>query len=120
MICAEDELGLGDGHDGILVLDTDVAAGTELKTILGDHDRVLVIDNHNINHRPDLWGQLGWAREIAAICDLPAPSAADLSWQDDAKGWSVELNAPDRCRCYRGAVVSGVANGPSPAWLQVG
>jgi len=117
MICAEDELGLGDDHDGILVLETDAAPGTPLGAVLGGGDHVLVVDNHNINHRPDLWGQRGWAREIAAILGLPPPADADLSWRESGAGMSVRIDDP-RCLCYRGALVGGVHNGPSPAWMR--
>ena len=150
MICAEDELGLGDSHDGIMVLDPDHHAGLKpgipLSDIFNQHDRVLIIDNHNINHRPDLWGQLGWAREIAAICQLPAPAEPDLTWgqlgklgeinekdetgngqaplKEDSKGWGVTIANPDRCRSYKGLVIQGVTTDPrlngcsngSPRW----
>ena len=59
MICAEDELGLGTGHDGIMVLDDDLTAGTPLQNALKAGDTVLVIENHALTNRPDLWGQLG-------------------------------------------------------------
>lgn len=117
MICAEDELGLGDSHDGIMVLDDALAAGTPLITALGLGDQVLVVDNHNINHRPDLWGHLGWAREIAACQELPSPAPADVSWTDSGDGWSVAIE-DQGCRTYCGAVVTGVSNQPSPAWMQ--
>ena len=117
MICAEDELGLGDSHDGIMVLDGEPAPGTPLTRILGGGDEVLVIDNHNINHRPDLWGQLGWAREIAAILDLPAPAEPDLSWRDEGEGFGVRLEDA-RCSAYRGALISGINNHSSPQWMQ--
>ena len=79
MICAEDELGLGDSHDGILVLDEQLAAGTPLTQALGLGDDVFEIDNHNINHRPDLWGHIGWAREIAACLGLPFDDPSNTS-----------------------------------------
>ncbi len=118
MICAEDELGLGERHDGILVLDGSPRPGTPLAEVLASGDTVLVVDNHNINHRPDLWGHLGWAREIAAILDLPAPQEPDISWPSATSApMAVEIRSPG-CPAYSGAVVSGVSNGPSPAWMQ--
>ena len=56
MICAADELGLGEDHSGIMVLDGEPKPGTPLGDALPGGDWVLVIDNHAINHRPDLWG----------------------------------------------------------------
>jgi phenylalanyl-tRNA synthetase beta chain len=118
MICAEDELGLGDGHDGILVLDDRHAAGTPLLQALGKADAVLLIDNHNINHRPDLWGQLGWAREIALLLGLPAPATPSAQWQDQP-GAALAPRLDDAgCSRWCGAVVEGVSDGPSPAWMQ--
>lgn len=117
MICAADELGLGDDHSGILVLDDGLTIGAPLADQLPGGDQVLVVDNHNINHRPDLWGHLGWAREIAVLCDLPAPAAPELAWQPHGDDWRVTI-ADDGCRAYHGAVVSGVGNGPSPDWMQ--
>ncbi|MDA3959659.1 MAG: phenylalanine--tRNA ligase subunit beta [Planctomycetota bacterium] len=117
MICAEDELGLGTGHDGIMVLTGEPQPGTALAEVLPSGDTVLVVDNHNINHRPDLWGHLGWAREIAAICGLTAPNDPDISWADMGSGCAVHI-ADERCSGYRGAVVTGVANTASPQWMQ--
>lgn len=117
MICAEDELGLGTSHDGIMVLSDALAAGTPLAVALGLGDAVLEISSTAITHRADLWGHLGWARETAAILGLPAPAPADPAWRDEPAGWSVRI-ADEGCWSYCGAVVEGVANGPSPAWLR--
>ncbi len=121
MICAEDELGLGAGHDGILVLADHFTAGMPLKQALGLGDTVFVIENHALTHRPDLWGQLGWAREIAAVLGLDAPITPNVRWRDegqhDGKAWSATIR-DGACLTYCGAVVEGVANGPSPQWLR--
>nr|MBA3936346.1 phenylalanine--tRNA ligase subunit beta [Planctomycetota bacterium] len=117
MICAADELGLPGGHDGILVLDAGLAAGTPLREALGLGYSVLIIENAAITHRPDLWGQWGWAREIAAILGVPPPAPLDTAWAVDAGPWRAELSS-DGCTAYAGAVVDGVANTPSPAWMQ--
>jgi phenylalanyl-tRNA synthetase beta chain len=121
MLCAQDELGLGSSHDGIMVLDPALRPGLPLREALQLSDTVLVIENHAITNRPDLWGQLGWAREVAAMLGLARPAEPDLRLPPGAPGgasrWSVEL-ADDGCSAYAGAVVEGVANGASPAWLQ--
>ncbi|TVR44868.1 MAG: phenylalanine--tRNA ligase subunit beta [Planctomycetota bacterium] len=116
MICAEDELGLGTDHSGIMVLSGDPQPGTPLAEALGMADEVLEIDNHNINHRPDLWGHIGWAREIAAVLDLPFTDPCQSDWQDEPCELDVEIETA-ACSTYCGAVVSGLRNQPSPAWM---
>ncbi|MBN8526364.1 MAG: phenylalanine--tRNA ligase subunit beta, partial [Planctomycetes bacterium] len=117
MICAEDELGLGASHDGIMVLSDALKPGTPLATALGLGDAVLEVSNTAITHRADLWGQLGWARETAAILGLPAPAAPATAWSDDAQGFSARIADPG-CWSYCGAVVEGVANAESPKWMR--
>ena len=116
MICAEDELGLGTSHEGIMVLLEAWAAGTPLAQAMQLGDAVFTIENSAITHRSDLWGHLGWAREIAALQHLPAPPAPDVTWTSQPAGWSCQ-RADDGCSLWCGVVVEGVANGPSPAWL---
>ena len=117
MICAEDELGLGTGHDGIMVLADDLAAGTPLQAALKAGDTVLVIENHALTNRPDLWGQLGWAREIAAAFDLPTPANPSTAWTALGGTWSASIT-DDGCPTYCGAVVEGVSNRESPTWMR--
>ncbi len=118
MICAEDELGLGGSHDGIMVLDDALTAGCPLADAipLGGDD-ILIVDNHNINHRPDLWGHLGWAREIAPVCNLSLPQNPDISWEAAPNGWDIQLK-DDNVIAYHGAVINGVSNAHSPQWMQ--
>lgn len=117
MICAEDELGLGASHDGIIVLDGKWAAGTPLAVVYPGGDTVLSIENSCLTHRPDLWGHWGWAREIALVCGLNPPADLDTAWPIEANGWSADITS-DGCLRYCGAVVEGVANTPSPQWMQ--
>ncbi|MEK7415058.1 MAG: phenylalanine--tRNA ligase subunit beta [Planctomycetota bacterium] len=117
MICAEDELGLGASHDGIMVLSDAFKLGTPLAQALGVGDAVLEVSNTAITHRADLWGHLGWAREVAAILKLPAPAEPDIAWTDQPAGWSAKL-ADAGGWSYCGAVVEGVANHESPKWMR--
>jgi phenylalanyl-tRNA synthetase beta chain len=117
MICAEDELGLGTSHDGIMVLSDALRPGTPLAVALGLGDAVLEVSNTAITHRADLWGQLGWAREVAAVLGLPAPAEPDIAWNDDAQGFSASIADPG-CWSYCGAVVEGVSNAESPRWMR--
>ena len=63
MVCSERELGLGENHEGILVLDNDVQIGTPLVDLLGD----AILDADVTPNRPDCLSVLGIAREIGAI-----------------------------------------------------
>jgi phenylalanyl-tRNA synthetase beta chain len=117
MICAEDELCLGTSHDGVMVLADALAAGTPLAVALGVGDAVLEVSNTAITHRADLWGHLGWAREVAAVLETTAPVEPDLRWNDAPAGWSVR-RSDSGCWTYCGAVVEGVANGESPRWMR--
>jgi len=72
MLCAEDELGLGEGHDGLLELAADAPVGTSMAEYLNlKRDVLLDIDNKSITHRPDLWGHYGMAREFSAAFGKP-------------------------------------------------
>ncbi|MBL8753996.1 MAG: phenylalanine--tRNA ligase subunit beta [Planctomycetes bacterium] len=122
MICSESEMGLSEEHDGILVLPPDTPIGARFVDVLPVQDTVFEIDNKSVNHRPDLWGHYGFARELAAIygrelkpiaADVPFPAAA-------AGGKKVEIVIDDKLGCarYCGVVLDGVQSGPSPLALR--
>ena len=117
MICSELELGLGDAHEGIVVLPEDAPLGMDLDAYLGD----TVIDLELTPNRLDCFSVLGVAHEVAAITgktvrepDLGYPEGdtpiADLA--------AVSVADPDLCRRYTCSVISGLEIGPSPQWLQ--
>jgi phenylalanyl-tRNA synthetase beta chain len=66
MICAEDELGIGENHEGIMIL-TKAKIGQNFGEYLKLNDIILEVDNKSLSNRPDLWGHLGIARELSAI-----------------------------------------------------
>ncbi len=118
MICSERELGLGDTHEGILVLSTDAAPGTPLADVLGLGDRVLEVGI--TPNRGDAASLLGLAREVRALCGgrlrLP-PCDPPEAGRSAAEAVSVRIEAPDDCHAYLARVVRGVRVGPSPEWL---
>jgi phenylalanyl-tRNA synthetase beta chain len=118
MVCSERELGLSDDHGGILVLDAEAPVGARLVDVLPVQDHVLEIDNKSINHRPDLWGHYGFARELAAIYrrELRPLDRAALPAQGDAP--VVEIADLQACPRYCALFVDGIAAAPSPAWLR--
>ncbi len=119
MICSEAELGLSEEHDGILVLPPDAPIGARFVDVLHVQDWVLEIDNKSINHRPDLWGHYGFARELAAIYGRPLkPPFVPQAFP--ATGRKVEVRIEDRAACprYCGLLIDGVTAGPSPHELR--
>jgi phenylalanyl-tRNA synthetase beta chain len=130
MLCSARELGLGQDHDGILELDTDVAPGTRLLDALPVDDDRLVLDVSP--NRPDLLGHKGVARELAysygtpfrlpQIPGAPASGLATLRRIDAQRGTvdgvTVGTDDPEGCRRFTAVVIRGVKVGPSPAWLR--
>ena len=119
MLCAEDELGLGDHHDGIVVLDEDLPVGTSFAAATGLGD--VVIDFEVTPNRPDCLSLLGIAREVHALTGNPLrfPNVqVPESGAATAEDVRIDIEAPDDCPRYVGRVVRGVEVGPSPQWLQ--
>ena len=123
MICASDEIGLGDlfpASQEAEILDLsafDAAAGTPLAEALDLDDVLLEIDNKSMTNRPDLWGHYGIAREIAALYNLPLKTIEPYK-PDVQSDFKVEIEDPDRCTRYIGVEMSGVAVKPSPYQMQ--
>ena len=123
MICASDEIGLGDlfpaSQEGeILDLsDFAVPAGTSLAEALDMDDVLLEIDNKSMTNRPDLWGHYGIAREIAALYNLELAEIKPFE-TDVQSDFKVEILDPDRCTRYIGVEMTGVAVKPSPYRMQ--
>jgi phenylalanyl-tRNA synthetase beta chain len=119
MICSESEMGLSDEHDGILVLPPDTPIGARFVDVCPVHDTVFEIDNKSVNHRPDLWGHYGFARELAAIYGRPLqPIAADVAFPPTGKKVDVVIDDKVGCARYCGVVLDGVQSGPSPLELR--
>ena len=120
MICAEDELGLGDDHDGILVLDTDAAPGTPLAEAV-DLGGDVVYDIALTPNRPDAASHLGVARDVAALtgAELRPPAVPEAAAGGEAADRvTVEIDDAEGCPRYVAALVTGVAVGPSPDWMR--
>ncbi len=123
MMCAPDEIGLGSGHDGLLILDGSPALGTPINAVLPPGDTVFDIEI--TPNRPDCQSHLGIARELAAWFKLPLNYPQE-TFRGDVTGAaarpdllaSVRVEAPEDCPLYSATIVSGIKVGPSPAWLQ--
>lgn len=119
MLCAEDELGLGSSHEGLLVLtDSDgLAPGDDFAQRLGLPDEIWEL---NVTpNRPDCLGHLGVAREVAALVggELRRPALPALPSGGGAA--KIELLDPDGCPRYCGLVLEGVKVQSSPLWLRL-
>ncbi len=121
MLCAEDELGFSDEHDGLMILEPEAKPGTPLSEIYPDQvDLVMEIDNKSITHRPDLWGHYGFARELAAIYRVklkPYPVIA-LPLKQDPCPVRISLQAPALIPRYSALAITGVKIAHSPAWVR--
>ena len=117
MILAEDEVGLGDDHAGIMVLPDGLEPGIPLVDVLPIRERVFDV-TPTIN-RVDLLSMVGLAREAAALLggELHPPAPEDPPVVDPEQV-DVAVEDPDGCPRYIGRVFRDVRIGPSPQWLR--
>ena len=123
MICAEDELGLGDNHDGIMVLDKNAKVGQDFANYLKLDDVILEVDNKSISNRPDLWGHYGIAREISTFMHQPLKEfKTDIKKIYNEKKLNDKVNVKveekELCPRYMVVKVDGIEVKPSPEWMQ--
>ncbi len=121
MILAEDELGIGTDHQGIIVLDPDrgLQPGEPLAAVLPIATDVLELEI--TSNRPDCLSMYGVARELHAATGAPLnppPWSADPGTPGDIDNVSVIVETPDLCRRFTARVFENVKIGPSPAWLK--
>ena len=122
MILAEDEVGIGEDHEGIMVLDESLPAGAPLSEHLPIIDEVLELEI--TPNRPDAMGVYGVARDVhavtaAALSEDPTARDAEPSGDDAAEDHaSVEIADPEICLRFTARVFEDVKIGPSPAWLK--
>ncbi len=122
MILAEDELGIGTDHAGILVLGENgdaPAPGTPLADVLPIATDVLELEI--TPNRPDCLGLYGVAREVHAATGTAlqtAPWEADPGSDGDVEGAQVEVEVPELCPRFTARLFEDVKIGPSPPWLK--
>ena len=122
MICAEDELGLGQSHDGIMVLDAAAVVGTEAKTYFKVEDDYLIEIGLTPN-RADAMGHIGVARDIKAYLNYHTDSKLELNIpevKDVALNgkFSIHIEDLESCPRYAAAILKNIKIEPSPEWLQ--
>lgn len=124
MLCAEDEIGLGDSHEGILVLNDNLVPGTPLSAVFNiENDEVFEIGL--TPNRADAMSHLGVARDIRAgllqknvTTELKTPSISAFRVDKRTLKFDVSLIDPKLSPRYCGVTISGITIKPSPIWLQ--
>ncbi len=119
MICAEDELGIGESHDGILVMDTNLPNGTPATEYFG------ITSDYQIEigltpNRADAASHLGVARDIKAVLNktIQLPNIEAFKIDSNDLTIDVEVQSPEACPRYAGLTISNITVGESPEWLK--
>lgn len=126
MLCSAKELGLGDDQAGLMLLKPDTQLGITLDEALQiSSDELIEIDNKSLTHRPDLWGMLGFARELKTIFNLKWKKYFDENWMK-----SIEKSFPaqtdslinvntqkNECLSFFAIKLDQIKVGPSPSWI---
>jgi phenylalanyl-tRNA synthetase beta chain len=117
MLCSALELGLGDDHSGILVLPADSSLGVPYGEVLGLAPDVL-LDIDLTRNRPDCWGYVGVARDLAAGLGVEfRPPTPTLDVTGGELAADVVIVDGERCGRFTSTVLSGIVVGPSADWM---
>lgn len=123
MICAEDEIGLGTSHDGIMVLPADALVGTPANQYFNvESDYSIEVDL--TPNRIDGASHIGVARDLAAYLkqeqeiSYTKPSVDAFKADDHSLEMPVEVKNPEACPRYAGVTLTGIEIKESPEWLQ--
>jgi len=125
MICAEDEIGLGTSHEGIMILDAGTQPGTlvnELFTSSTDHIYEIGLTPNRI----DAMSHIGVARDVCAYLshhlkkklNVNYPDLSAFSASDEPGSIQVSIENTSACRRYSGAFIQGITVTDSPDWLK--
>ena len=124
MICAEDELGLGSSHDGIMVLDADISVGTKASEVFDiENDHIFEIGL--TPNRADAMSHWGTARDLKAgllqkdiNLELITPSVSNFTVENRLHKIDIEVADADLAPRYCGVTISNIEVKESPTWLQ--
>jgi len=124
MICAEDEIGIGEDHEGIIVLDQDLTPGTPVSEVIEVmHDTVFEIGL--TPNRIDGASHIGTARDVVAYLNqddstaqLHMPDVSSFKPDNTDLQIPVEVEDSEACPRYSGVTLSGIKVMDSPVWLQ--
>ena len=124
MICAEDEIGVGNSHDGIIVLDSKVKVGTKVSTIYENYsDKVFNIGL--TPNRSDAMSHLGVARDLRAALmhkgfknELITPSVSSFNINSRTQKINIDIENPKICPRFTGVCIDDINVKESPNWLK--
>lgn len=126
MICAEDELGLGYSHDGIMVLPENAPIGLPASEYFNiEQDTIFEIGL--TPNRSDATSHIGVARDLAAainfrnkkaVCSLQFPSVEHFSIDNTSRTVPITVEDPEACPRYSGLTITGLRIEASPDWLK--
>lgn len=131
MICAEDELGLGTSHAGIMVLDEQAVPGTPAAGYFGIKEDT-VFEIGLTPNRADAASHMGVARDLTAVLNnygcneisetgrlmLKRPDLSGFKKDSDTRTILIDVLDPEACPRYSGLTISGITVGESPDWLK--
>jgi phenylalanyl-tRNA synthetase beta chain len=123
MICAEDEIGIGNSHDGILVLPNEVKVGTLAKDYFNVEDDC-VFEIGLTPNRADATGHIGVARDLVAVLslmhknNLQKPSVDHFKVDNNSLKIDVEVKDADLCPRYSAVTITNIRVQDSPDWLK--
>ena len=124
MICAEDEIGLSDNHDGILVLPNDVEVGTLVKNYFSNYQD-WIFEIGLTPNRMDAMSHLGVAKDLCAYLShhnkanirTKLPFKNNLKFNKEESSVVVSIENETDCLRYCGVTINNITVGPSPKWL---
>ena len=124
MICAEDELGLGESHEGIMILDKSLNPGTEAASLF-ELEEDYIFEIGLTPNRADAMSHMGVARDLKAICMLKKipfewtiPETSLFHVDNNQSLIPIDVKDSIKCSQYYGLTISGITVAPSPTWLQ--
>ena len=125
MLCAEDELGIGNSHDGILILEKDAPIGAPISEVIKLHPD-FEFEIGLTPNRSDAMGHIGVARDLKAFLNHHRNSDLSIDWPIlknqkvfENKQVTVSITDQENCSRYCSAVIENVSVGDSPEWLKI-
>lgn len=118
MLCSQKELGLGEEHDGIIILPADTPIGVPFNKFLGKDD--IIFELEITPNRPDCLSYIGIARELGAYygIEVKKPCCKIIGESDKKNTVNIEIEDENLSNRYVARLIENVKVGPSPKWLK--